>query len=281
MGERQSAFQQFLTKLGDDDRVPVNPIAWFDSVLTQVNQIVPQAARAVMDNTGITSAMEQARVLSEIERQLFLQFLLSERAYLRRPQIMGKWDLFQKINLDIQICQKKQAQITSSLFRIINIEGISASAYSVLTMEQGQTLTAAMAFAENVTRQQSAAITNLYDFLNNRETGAARRVLDQVFEWYVDTDVKFSSRDAWEVLRKRWNAWGTKYDERMSDFIDLWDSMGGGKDLNSNPQALKMIDDYYQELYKQIESGNVLAWARMLDQGVPRDNGQMVGSGRS
>jgi len=265
----QGAFAQILKKMHDDDApaVTANPVAWFDAVLSQVNQIVPVAARAVIDNAGITSAMEKATVLSEIDRQLFLQFLLSERTYLSGHHIMTGMDLYRKFSLDVQICQKKQAQISNSLLRIINIEGISTDLYSMLTTEQSQTLIAAMAFAANVTRQQFAAMSNLDDFLNNRETGAVRRVLDQAFEHYADTDHQFEAHHAWVDMAKRWNAWGSKYNERIAAFKELWNTMGGGKDLTSNPQALKMIDDYYQDLYLQIEAGNMLA---LMDQANQR-----------
>jgi hypothetical protein len=265
----QRAFERLFKKLQGDDAsgVTANPVAWFDSLLSQVNQIVPVAIRTVMDNTGVTFALQKATALSEINRQLFLQFLLSERTYLSGHHIMTGMDLYRKFSLDVQICQKKQAQITNSLNRIFNVEGISADFYSALTTEQSQTLIAAMAFAENVTRQQFTMMTNLDDFLNNRETGAVRRVLEQAFEHHADTDNEFDARNAWVDMAKRWNAWASKYNERVAAFKELWNTMGGGKDLNSNPQALKVIDDYYQDLYQQIDAGNMLA---LMDQANQR-----------
>jgi hypothetical protein len=95
-----------------------------------------------------------------------------------------------------------------------------------------------------------------------------RRVLEQAFEHYADTDKQFGAHNAWVGMARRWNTWASKYNERMAAFKELWDTMGGGKDLTSNPQALKVIDDYYQHLYMQLESGNTIAWLRLLDQRV-------------
>lgn len=39
----------------------------------------------------------------------------------------------------------------------------------------------------------------------------------------------------------------------------LWTSDGGTRDLAASPQAVTIINDYYNELYRHIESGNILA----------------------
>ena len=266
-GDPFGPYKAFVEKLqGDGSAGAVRSIVGlYDSLLTELNQIAPTAGRAVPAKTGKTAGLE-IKALSEIERQLFLQFLISELTYLRGHRIMQGPALGHKVNHDRQICQLKQAQISKALLRVFNVQGIDDGFYSALTAERGDTIAAYIKM--KLTTQEFTMMMSLDDFLNNRETAAVRRILDQVLDNYLDAgdDDDFHAHDAWIDLKQRWDGWASKHHERMAALKQLWQAMGGGKDLNSSPQAFKTIDDYYQELYKQIEEGDAMVfWSKVAN----------------
>ncbi|MFZ0956327.1 MAG: hypothetical protein WAN60_08285, partial [Candidatus Sulfotelmatobacter sp.] len=135
-------YSDFVKRLTGDDSpsAGTNVVALFDSLLTELKQIAPVVGRVALTTTGVGDALERMKVLSEIERQLFLQFLEGELTFLRGHRIMKGIEIYRKLNHDEQICQKKQSQISAALIRMLNVEGIDSGFASALAAERIETL---------------------------------------------------------------------------------------------------------------------------------------------
>jgi hypothetical protein len=243
-------------------------VAMFDALLTELNQIGPVAGRVALSTTGVGVTLERLKVLSEIDRQLFLQFLEAELTFLRQHRIMKAGDLWQRVNHDISVCQKKQAQISAALIRMFNVEGIDKGFTTALVAQRVETIKAFVVMT--ITAKEVVAMWTVDDFLNNRETAAVRKILEQLLDLYMDDQASpdFNAHDAWVDLRQRWDGWAKNHKERIASFKQLWAATGGGSDVGSNSTAHDTIDAYYHKLYEAIESGNL---QRYLSQALKID----------
>jgi hypothetical protein len=232
-------------------------VAMFDALLTELNQIVPVAGRVALSTTGVGATLERLKVLSEIDRQLFLQFLEAELTFLRQHRIMKAGDLWKRVNHDISVCQRKQAQISAALIRMFSVEGIDKGFTTALVAQRFETFKAFVVM--KITAKEVTAMWTVDDFLNNRETAAVRRILEQLLDLYADDQASpdFSAHEAWMDLRQRWDGWVKNHKERIASFKQLWAATGGGSDVGSNPTAHATIDAYYHKLYEAIENGNL------------------------
>ena len=259
-------YQNWVKRLqGDaDDDAGKSVVSVFDSLLTQLNN-VPAVVNATVAISGAQDTLKRLKILSEIERQLFLQFLEKELTFLRGHRIMKAIDLYRRMSHDQQICQQKQSQITQALIRIFNVQGIDASFSAALNAQRFETLKTYVAM--KLEPAEVTAMMNVDDFLNNRETGAVRRIMQQLLDAYgEDSTSDFDAHDAWIDLKQRWEGWASKHGERMKAFKNYWEATGGKRDIESNTAALKVFSDYYKELYEQIESDNYFrAMAKMIN----------------
>ena len=95
------------------------------------------------------------------------------------------------------------------------------------------------------------------DFIDARETSAVRKIMEQLLVNWANDDGVFDAHEAWMDLKERWHAWVSKRHERMAALKQYWTATGGGKDVDSNPGGIKVIRDYYKDLYAIIEEGNL------------------------
>jgi hypothetical protein len=248
----------FIKTLQGDNPASVrqSAVAMFDALLAELNQIVP-AGRFALASTGVGASLERLKVLSEIDRQLFLQFLESELTFLRQHRIMKVGDLWKRVNHDISVCQRKQAQISAALIRMFSVEGIDKGFTSALVAQRFETFKTFVVM--KITAKEVTAMWTVDDFLNNRETAAVRRILDQLLDLYADDQASpdFDAHEAWMDLKQRWDGWVKNHKERLASFKQLWATTGGGSDVGSNPSAYATIDGYYHKLYEEIEGGNL------------------------
>lgn len=253
-------YQGLFDKLYGDDSASVaaNPVGLFDSYLKELSKITSamdaQAASAKQTSAAPDDEAVRTQILSEIERQLFLHFLISEITYLRTHLIMRAGDLHRKLNQDHYHCKRLQQQLSGSLIRIFKIQGIDKAFYDEMAAERGETVAAYIKM--RFTPKEFTMMSGLDDLLNNRETAAVRRMLEEMLDYYSDVDAaNFTAEYAWIDLKEHWDKWASTHGKRIAAFKELWQITGGGKDLNSDLKAFKVIDDYYKELYEQIENG--------------------------
>jgi hypothetical protein len=253
---------------GNTARAAQSAVAMFDSLLRELNQIAPVAGRVALSTTGVGVALEKVRVLSEIDRQLFLQFLEAELTFLRQHMVMKADDLWKRVKHDISVCHRKQLQISAALIRMFNVEGIDKGFSTALVAQRFETFKAFVVM--KITAKELTAMWTVDDFLNNRETAAVRKILEQLLDLYVDDHASpdFNAHEAWMDLRQRWDGWAKNHGERIVSFKQLWAATGGGSDVGSNPTAHATIDAYYHKLYEEIEGGN---FQRFLSQATKSD----------
>jgi hypothetical protein len=253
----------FLLKL-QSDPTSQNVVGAFDSLLGTltgsgpvvgpfVNASLPAALNAMQQ---MQQKQEREKILGEIDRQLFLQFLEGEVAYLQTHRNLKSVALYHKVSHEQQICQKKQSQIRDALNRLFNVQQIDRGFYSALTAERGKTF---FAFIKMKISDDFAYTPTIDDYIDARETSAVRKILEQLIEnWANDDGTVFDAHEAWVDLRQRWDAWASKHKGRVAALKKYWTASGGGKDVNSNPAGIGVIKDYYKQLYAVIEDGNLL-----------------------
>lgn len=253
----------FLLKL-QSDPASQNVVGAFDSLLATltgsgpvvrpfVDASVSAALNAIQQ---IQQKQEREKLLGEIDRQLFLQFLESEVAYLKTHRNLKSVALYQKVSREQQICQNKQWQIRDALSRLFDVQQIDSGFYSALTAERGKTF---VAFIKMKISDDYAYTPTIDDYIDARETSAVRKIMEQMIEYWADDDgTVFDAHDAWVDLRQRWDAWASKHKDRVAALKKYWTASGGGKDVGSNPGGIGVIKGYYKELYAVIESGNLL-----------------------
>jgi len=248
--------QDFYKMLFDGiNRLPPGQInQWFDALLGKLNGQLGGLGAALSQIPATPPPPEYMKTLHEIDRQLFLQFLMSEIKYLRAHRLMRAGPLYQKLAHDRALSQAKQAQISAALLKLMRIQGIDVF-QSILNSERGQSLVAyiKMKFQDN----DWPMVNSVDDILDNRETAAVRKTLETILEAYsgsLSTSLDFDSRSAWEDLKLRLGQLTSTHAARIQALKRLWAATGGGG-INSNQAGFQAIKSYYEKLYQQIEAG--------------------------
>lgn len=249
-------FGQFIKKLQGRDTSAApgeNVTAFFDSLLSELKRIAPVAGHLALTYTGVDASLEKMKILSEIQRQLFLQFLEGEIMFLRGHRILTAATLHRKVDHDRQSCQKTQSQISAALIQLFAVEGIDSAFSSALTAQRFQTFKTFLSM--KLQPMEVNAMMTVDDLLDNRETAAVRKILEQLLSDYADSP-DFDAHSAWLDLKEKWNGWASNHHARIAAFKKLWGATGGSRPIESNPQASTIITDYYHRLYEQIEGGD-------------------------
>jgi len=275
------AFPKQLADLLDRlqaDTISQNVIGSFDSFLTAITGSGPIIAPLVYgtnpmaDTMGTMATMmkqmqEREKVLGEIDRQLFLQFLEGEITYLKTHRQVKSLALYHRVSHDQQVCQKRQSQIRAALYQLFSVQQIDKGFYSALTAERGKTF---LTFIKMKLSEDFAFTPTIDDYLEARETSAVRKIVEQVLVSYANDDGNvFDAHAAWIDLKQRWDGWASKHRERLIALKKYWTAAGGGKSVDSAPEAIPVIKDYYKALYETIEEGDL---ARMIRQAAAFGN---------
>lgn len=260
------------TLQGDDSSGGQSVVVLYDSLLAQLanlKSVVPVAAQVALNRTGIQDAMRRERALGEIDRQLFLQFLQSEISFIRARPRLTVDDLYHRVHHDQDISRRKQVQIRSALMQLFVSQGVDQIFYSALSAQQAQVGMAALVNAFGRPPHKPAPRT-LDEFLQQHEVTAGSKVIESLIVTYGQTDdtKSFDARSGWHDLKQRWDGWASKYRGRLASFKKYWKDTGGGHDLNSNSQAVTVMEAFYNKMYEEIESGDL---ARFLAQALKSD----------
>ena len=242
-----------------------NVISSFDSALSAITGSGPIVGPMVYGNPFADMAqflVEREKVLGEIDRQLFLQFLEGEVTYLKLHRHMKALAIFHKVEHDRQVCQRKQVQIRNALNRMMGTEGIDKGLYSALTAERGQTF---LTYIKMKLSDDTDWTPTIDEYLEARETSAVRKIMEQLLVTHAsdDSDI-FDAHAAWIDLKDRWAAWASKHHERIASLKQYWTASGGGKSVNSNPGGIQVIRDYYKALFDIIEEGDLKRMIRQM-----------------
>jgi hypothetical protein len=139
MGD-QTSIADFLSALQSNPATQ-SVVGIFDALLRTVNGSGPVVGPAV--NNALLKAMtaigpveRKANILGEIDRQLFLQFLEGEVAYLKAHRNLDSLSLFQRVDHDRQICRTKQQQIRAALNRLLDTMKIDSALATALAAQQ-------------------------------------------------------------------------------------------------------------------------------------------------
>jgi len=229
---------------------PVGQVTqWFDSIMAQVSNAV--ATIGTLPPPPPTAQSQMA----EIDRQLFLQFLMGEIKYLRANRVVNGHILYRKLQHDLAACQVKQKHISAALFRLLGIQGIDVFT-SMLNSQRGQTLISFLSMKFEPLNDAYYTGTRLENKLDGYETSAARKILEKVLDDYASDGI-FVAPGAWLDLKSRLADWARDREKRVVEMKRLWAATGGGA-VGSNPAAMQTIKDYYHKLYEQIEAGGLL-----------------------
>jgi hypothetical protein len=251
----------FLSKLQFNPATQ-NVVGVFDSLLGSLTRSDPVIGPFVNDALWaaqnamrpIEEKQERDRILGEIDRQLFLQFLEGEVTYLKTHRNLKSLTLYHRVSQDQRICQKKQSQIREALNRLFKVQQIDRGFYSALTAERAKTF---FAFIRMKISDDTVWAPTIDDYIDVRETVVVRKIMEQLIEnWANEDGTVFDAHDAWLDLKGRWDAWASKHKLREAALKKYWTASGGGKDVNSNPGGIAVIRDYYKELYAVVEAGN-------------------------
>jgi hypothetical protein len=223
---------------------------WFDSILTELGGM----SRAFTGRPGPQTSPPYTRTLSQIERVLFLQFLMSEIRFLRAHRLLRAQVIFHKVEHDRMVCDAKQKQISTALVQVFKVQGIDVFD-SVLASQIGPTI---VAFIAMVAQEEGwPFLPTVEDLLDNRETTAVRKILEKLLDYYSDGDMDFNAHDAWVDLKDQWGTWAISHGKRIQALKKLWAATGGGK-VGSNPAGQQAIKEYYNRMYDLIYLADAL-----------------------
>jgi hypothetical protein len=203
------------------------------------------------------------QIVSEIELQLFLQFLMGELRFMKTHRIMKATSLFIQIEHDRRACERQQKKISEALNKLAKSGNLPA-ANSILNFQRGQTLVTFIAM--ELQEKEVAVMLSLDDFYDNREEAIVRRILTGLLEDYSSNlSMGFDAHFAWTDLQGRWQGWASTHAKRIAALKKLWEATGGGKNLDSNPQGYDAINRYYKSIYEELEAGGLSAMFAMVD----------------
>ena len=227
---------------------------WFDAILAAIQDRVTRGTvPTYAPPPPPPNPNDQA--ISEIERQLFLQFLMGELQFMKTHRIMKAKNLFIHIEHDRIVCEKRQQQISDALSKL----GNDGATKAILNSERGRTIAAFVAM--ELQEKEGAFLGSLDDFLDNREEGIVKRILAGLLDDYSREQASdFDAHFAWKDLQGRWASWAASRPKRGQALRKLWAATGGGKDLNSaDPEAYSALRDYYKSIYEQLDAGGIAA----------------------
>jgi hypothetical protein len=248
----------FLQKLHDDPATQ-NVVGTFDSLLGALTGSGPVIGPIVYPNPlaqAMNQMMEREKVLSEIDRQLFLQFLEGEITYFKTHRTLKVLALYHRVHHDQQVCQKKQVQIRTALNHLFNVQQIDTGLYAALTQERGNSL---VGYLKMKVSNDYGYTPTIDDYIDAHEAVAVRKIMEQVLDtWINANDDVFAAPVEWADLKERLDAWASKYHKRVAALKEYWSASGGGKDVDSNSSGLEVIKAYYKDLYAIIEEGDLV-----------------------
>jgi len=252
----------FLRKLHDDP-ITQNVVGTFDNLLGALTGSGPVIGPIVYPNPLaqiMQQAQERQKVLSEIDRQLFLQFLEGEITYFKTHRTLKVIALYHRVHHDQQVCQKKQVQIRAALDRLFSVQQIDTGLYAALTQERGNSL---VGYLKMKVSNDFGWTPTIDDYVDAHEAVAVRKIMEQVLDtWIAADDNLFSAPAEWADLKERLDGWASKHHKRVAALKQYWTASGGGKDIDSNESGFQVIKAYYEELYSIIEEGDLARFIR-------------------
>ncbi|HXJ90064.1 MAG TPA: hypothetical protein VMS18_24845 [Candidatus Binatia bacterium] len=247
----------FLRKLHDDP-ITQNVVGTFDTLLGALTGSGPVIGPIVYPNPVaqmMKQVMEREKVLSEIDRQLILQFLEGEITYFKTHRTLKVLALYHRVHHDQQVCQKKQVQIRAALNRLFDVQQIDSGLYAALAQERGNSI---VGYVKMKISDDYGWTPTIDDYLDAHEAIAVRKIMEQVVEtWMANNDDLFAAPAEWADLKERLDAWASKHHKRVGALKGYWTASGGGKDIDSNDSGLQIIKAYYKDLYATIEEGDL------------------------
>jgi hypothetical protein len=254
-------YKQFAEKLKQGPSQGTQVALWLDSLLTDLKQAKTVAVGLV--GAVATDMQSKYRHLSAIDRHIFLQFLEAEIRFLLGHRVLKILAVYNKLERDRQIAEKRQIEIKAALIELSQVQGIDRASTSALTAQGFQTFQGFLAMKvqeQDYSWAMHLSIHGLDDILDNRETKAVRKILEQLLEYYLDIEpADFNAADAWRDLKKKWGALVGTHHQRIAAVKKLYEASGGGRDVRPSSAAFQTIDGYYKGLYEQIELAGPMA----------------------
>jgi hypothetical protein len=242
-----SVVQEYLTKM--DMAVKIHKVAgWANDFLAALNSLAGPVPRGV----NVRQSNENQLKLGQIEYNLFLQFLITNITVLRAHRVLrptGRALLL--VLLQARDLRDRAVDIRTALLDVIRVEGIDSILSSTLAAQQLQTLGKYLAMKlEPLELVYKAEVEDLDDYFAFHETTVVRTILERLWDLYAAPSIMrdlmgFSLKSALHDLLKRLQSNQGKSGERIRSLTALYRANSG----NRAP-----LDDYYDKLFKQIET---------------------------
>jgi hypothetical protein len=222
---------------------------WLNGVLSQLTAVT-EALRDV-----VTKAPTD---FSEIERQIFYQFLDYEIQVLKMDRISPPKTVSQRLQHDMNTARQMQLRMRALLVRAFSVDGVGALYGPLLDKARAESFRAWLAMTTQGAEDYFTPTLDL--LLNKKESTLMRKVLEAQLA-SAGKAAKFSSEAAWSALTRDWNSYASTQGARDEVIRKAWKALGGGPQVSAQTPAgaLKALNDYYAQLYARAASGSLNA----------------------
>ena len=152
---------------------------------------------------GVIAKPPQKFDFSEIEKQIYIQFLTGEIQYLKANRLLSPAQLSNHVGQDMRACKDSQAKISGLLAKLLSLNGVAAEYPPLLERQRKLADAARKAMAG---QEAGDHFTATFDsFLNKAETAVVRKILEAELR-AVDGVNAYDSGMAWTRLEASWKA---------------------------------------------------------------------------
>jgi hypothetical protein len=243
-----------VARIAQAFKLALSPIPGIgDSATAGIDQLTGQLQALT---AAVTAVLNRPSLdFSQIERQVYAQFLESEIQFLKSNQTLAPKAVSARVQQDMKAAQAKQKQLRALLVKAFAVDGVDTM-YKPLLAQQ-RDLTRVLYVLMNLLGPDNFFAPTLDLYLNKMESTLTRKVLYAQFV-QVAKNSKFDADAAWSQLIGVWNGYASAQQERFEVLKKAWAVAGGGADVNqsTSPTAVKVVRDYYDALFKRAETGH-------------------------
>ncbi len=222
-----------------------------DDIISGLDSVVGKLQLIVGSIKTINSLRQDNSTVSELQKQIYLQFLAAESQYLKGHRTSTATALAAQTQLDLQKFKQKLAQMADLLSKVFLSGGADAFLQPLLAKARSNT------FKSNI------------DVIAQPSAGALGQSLDKLLLWNenllmmklldveiarVYKDTAFDAKSSSDQFAAKWDNYLRSQKSRMETVKQVWTKLGGGRDVDKTApyEAAKAVADFYNNLLDQI-----------------------------